>query len=50
MQQEIKSIIEAIRSWNGDTSRSAEETLNGLEEIQTEVDALADALKEQIED
>lgn len=44
------TIISAIRNLHADKSLSPQQALDALEEIGSEVDALCDALKEEIED
>ncbi len=42
----LKSILESIKRYFGDTSRPAEATLDGLESLAEEIDSLIRALKE----
>ncbi len=43
-----KQLIQHIRDFNGDTSRSPEKTLEALEEARDELDMLIDALKGEL--
>lgn len=46
----ITEIIRKIRDFNSDTKQSVEKTINGLEEVGSEVDAFLDALREQLDE
>jgi uncharacterized protein YukE len=42
-------LLEALHTFNGDTSRSSQETLDGLERAAEELAVMIDALKMQID-
>ena len=44
-----EQVIEAIRKYHGDTSRSLEETYEGLLDIVAEAVALVEAVKEDLQ-
>jgi hypothetical protein len=50
MRRQVKEIIEMIRDFHSDKVISSREMLEALEEIGSEVDALTDCLKEELND
>ena len=45
---EIEQIIEEINTYFGDKSRTKQETLDGLEEISTELEGMMSCLEEEL--
>lgn len=47
-EMNVETVIESIDNFFGDTSRRAEETLDGLEEIASHVQTMIEALEEDL--